>query len=118
MRPESPLNEPYNALARENLADCYAWFPDTPERSFEWHVVHFTLGMAGEVGEVVELVKKWQGGRPGYDIADPEIRGRIAEEICDVLMCAGDLAAFLELDIDSAMSLKRANNAVRFGGGS
>lgn len=104
-----------NEFARQCLDDCYTWFPTMANETAERQIVHFTLGMAGEVGEVVELIKKWHGGRPGYNIEDRELLGRIAEEICDVLQYVGDLAFFLDLDLDRAMDAKRAANAERFG---
>lgn len=116
VRIENLVNQPYNALAFENLRDSHRWFPDTPNRGKEFEILHYGLGVAGECGEVVEIIKKWHGGRPGYDMLgkDPEILGRLAEEICDTLMYLGDLAAILELDIDAAMSLKRLANDKRF----
>lgn len=103
---------PLNQMADRCLADSHRWFPDTPGRGHIFEVIHYTLGIAGETGEVVELIKKWQGGRPGYEMS--EIRDRLAEEMCDVLMYIGDLAALLQLDLDMAFALKRAANDGRF----
>lgn len=104
----SPLSD----FAAQCLRDCYEWFPEWEQEPAERQIVHFTLGMAGEVGEVVELIKKWQGGRPGCTLA--AITDRVAEEMCDVLQYLGDLATFLDLDLDGAMAAKRAANARRF----
>ena len=109
-----PISDPLNHVSEQCLRDCYAWCPELADESPEKQIVHFTLGMAGEVGEVVELIKKWQGGRPGYDINDAKLRDRIAEEIVDVIQYAGDLAAYLKLDLDDALSKKRGLNAKRF----
>ena len=111
MMTESRLND----LAAQCLADCYAWFPSWSAEPAERQIVHFALGIAGEQGEVVEIIKKWQGGRPGYDLEDPTVRAHLAEELCDVVMYVGDLAAFLGLDLDHALHLKRVANAERFG---
>jgi NTP pyrophosphatase (non-canonical NTP hydrolase) len=107
---------PLESLAQRCLDDCYRWFPDWRHQHGERQIVHFALGIAGETGEVIELVKKWQGGRAGYDIVnDDAMRRRLAEELCDVLMYVGDLAAYLRLDLDRAMREKREANDRRFG---
>lgn len=111
-----PITDPLNHVAEQCLRDCYEWFPEWANEPAERQIVHFSLGMAGEVGEVVELIKKWQGGRPGYDITDAALLDRIAEEIVDVIQYAGDLAAYLGLDLDGALGKKRGANAKRFGG--
>lgn len=109
-------NTPLNDFASQCLADSHRWFPDTPGKGFAFEVEHYAFGIAGERGEVIEIVKKWHGGRSGYDLDDPVILGRIAEELCDLLMYIGDLAALLGLDLDGAMLLKRIKNDQRFRG--
>ena len=46
------------------------------------------LWMVGEVGEVIDIVKK-----NGHDraVGDPELRERLVEELSDVLMYFGDV---------------------------
>jgi len=109
-----PSTEPLNDFARQSLRDCYEWFPGWDAEPVMNQVVHYGLGIAGEAGEVVEIVKKLHGGRPGYELSDPKIRERLAEEICDVMQYCGDLAAVLDLDIDYAMQRKRTANGKRF----
>lgn len=102
-----------NDFAAAQLENCYRWFPEWSDEPAERQIVHYTLGIAGESGEVVELIKKWQGGRVGYEMTD-SFRARLAEEICDVLMYCGDLAGYLKLDLDEAMAAKIVDNNFRF----
>ena len=104
-----------NELANRSLEDCYRWFPGWNEQAVTTQVLQYTLGIAGESGEVVELIKKWHSGRAGYDLNSESLRARVVEELCDVLVYAFDLAAVLKLDLDEAMELKRASNETRFG---
>ena len=46
------------------------------------------LWMLGEVGEVIDIVKKHGGEKAA---ADPEVRGELIEELADVLMYYNDV---------------------------
>lgn len=100
--------EPLNALGDQMLADSARWFPDLhTDRSTQ--VVHFALGLAGEVGELVNLVKKWNRGDP------VDLREAIGHEVADVLTYLLDLARSLEIDVDAAVAEKRAICESRWG---
>ena len=45
------------------------------------------LWMVGEIGEVIDIVKKHGGQKAS---SDPELRARLVEEMADVLMYYGD----------------------------
>ena len=59
------------------------WEPVSPETG-----KNKLLWMVGEVGEVIDIVKK-----NGHDraVGDPELRERLVEELSDVLMYFGDV---------------------------
>ncbi len=60
-----------------------AWKPHIPENG-----QNQLLWMIGEIGEVIDIVKK--NGGPGA-VADPEIKAHLVEEMADVLMYYGDV---------------------------
>lgn len=100
----------FTDLSKQYLADSERWFPDlhlTPTSQ----IVHFGLGLAGEAGEVANLIKKFNRG----SIRLLELRDEIAHEIADVIAYALDLAAVLDIDVDEALSEKRAICEARWG---
>jgi len=70
------------------------WFPHLHDYDDTSAAVHFALGLAGEVGELVEILAFAEPGQP----TDP----RTGEELADVTIYALDLGAVLGLDIDLA----------------
>ena len=53
------------------------------------------LGVAGEAGEVADLIKKFEGhGHP----VDPE---RLVEELGDLLWCVANVASLYDLDLEA-----------------
>ncbi len=69
---------------QRTLQDQYRhkWEPVTPDTG-----KNKLLWMVGEIGEVIDIVKK-HGGRAASE--DPELRARLVEEMADVLMYYGD----------------------------
>ena len=69
---------------QRTLQDQYRhkWEPVTPDTG-----KNKLLWMVGEVGEVIDIVKK-HGGRAASE--DPEMRACLVEEMADVLMYYGD----------------------------
>ncbi len=70
---------------QQTLQDQYRhkWepvMPDTGKNKLLW--------MVGEIGEVIDIVKK-HGGRASSE--DPELRARLVEEMADVLMYYNDV---------------------------
>ena len=77
-------------LAREFLANSARWFPNLHDDPTD-AAVHFALGLAGEIGEFVELLAFTEPGDP----LDPAT----GEELADVTIYALDLGAVLDLDL-------------------
>ncbi|MCM1542496.1 MAG: MazG-like family protein [Blautia sp.] len=80
---------------RERYKDV--WLPLTPETGKD-HL----LWMIGEVGEVIDIVKK-NGGRNAAENA--ELKAHLVEEMADVLMYYGDVMLCYDISEDE---LKRA----------
>lgn len=106
-RRPSPLND----LAERCLADSNFWFDmlvgdDAP--------IHMALGMAGEVGEAVEHVKKAHrnNSRPMIEQLDNE---DFAFELVDVLIYLLNMTAVVGIDLDGALEAKRSHNVARWG---
>lgn len=97
-------------IQRRALADSKAWFPDV-HRSDHHAVVHFALGIAGEVGELVNLVKKVNRGSTTF--ADEMVK--IQHEAADVLIYLMDIAETLGIDLAAAVEAKRAILIERWG---
>ena len=73
------------------------WRPICPDRGKDQ-----LLWMIGEIGEVIDIVKKHGGQRA---CQDPELRKRLIEEMADVLMYYNDILLCYRI---SAEELKRS----------
>jgi NTP pyrophosphatase (non-canonical NTP hydrolase) len=91
-------------------ADSERWFPESQSLAM------LTLCLAGEVGEVANLVKKLERGTHTID----EERLVLAEEIIDVQIYLANLMGlqeFADVDWKAIWEEKRAFNEKRFGDG-
>lgn len=93
-------------------AQSRRWFPEL-HRDKKTEVVHFALGLAGEVGEVVNIVKKWHRG--DY-VSIIELEAQVGDELADVQIYLMDLAQALGVDLAEEVELKTEFNEKRFGG--
>jgi NTP pyrophosphatase (non-canonical NTP hydrolase) len=96
--------------ARLSLGDSERWFP---ERSHS--LVHHVLGLAGEAGEVANLVKKLDRG--DFTLQEAAIRYDLAMELTDAYIYLLNIAALLGIDLSKSFDVKRAENEQRFGKG-
>jgi NTP pyrophosphatase (non-canonical NTP hydrolase) len=69
-----------------------------PNKGFEMDVSNYCMGLAGETGEVVDLLKKVI--HHGHPLTD-EIKEKIHGEIGDVLHYTAGLATLLGFSLDS-----------------
>lgn len=95
-------------LSKQCLDDSERWFPDI-SRS----LAHHTLALAGEVGELANLVKKIDRG--SKDIRDAEVRFDLVMEATDVLIYLLNIAALLGADLEKSYKIKRTENERRYG---
>jgi NTP pyrophosphatase (non-canonical NTP hydrolase) len=98
-------------LQERAIQDSRSWFPDV-HATRRTALVHFALGIAGETGELVNLVKKWNRG--SIDL-DDELRQAMAHELADVVIYAMDIATEIGVDLADAIESKRAVLIERWG---
>lgn len=106
-------------LGAQMLADSRAWFG---ESEVHWNeVLHFALGLGGESGEVLDVIKKADvcGGLFAesceFHADGKHSREALAAEMADVLTYLLALAASLDVDLLAAYRAKRAVNVERWG---
>jgi NTP pyrophosphatase (non-canonical NTP hydrolase) len=112
------MNESSNGKGREPsttaklsiqcMEDSKRWFPDVAPS-----LPHHVLSLAGEVGELANLVKKIERGSLSFK--DAKVRFDVAMEVTDVYIYLLNTAALLNIDLEQAYAVKRAENIRRFG---
>jgi NTP pyrophosphatase (non-canonical NTP hydrolase) len=96
-------------LARECITDSRRWFPGSAPS-----LVHHCLGLAGEAGEFIDIVKKIDRGT--LDPKNAAVKRNLAMELTDVFIYVLNIAAILGIDLEETYKMKRAENERRFGG--
>jgi len=102
------VEEKLVALAKQCQDDSERWFAENN------NIIHHSLGMAGEVGEFCNLVKKIDRG--SLDIRTPQVRYDLAMELTDVFIYLLNLAGMMHIDLEKTYMIKRGENEKRFGG--
>lgn len=93
-------------LIKQCRRDSQRWFPNTADDPR-----YQAFAMAGEVGEVIEHLKKvWRGSK-----TMDEVLPLVAEEAVDVLIYLCNLFGILDVDVAKIYREKRAKNELRFG---
>jgi len=69
----------------------------------QYQIIYPALGIAGETGEVAELVKKWIRDERSHKMSD-ERRERIVKELGDILWYVSNLASDLNISLDAVAS--------------
>jgi NTP pyrophosphatase (non-canonical NTP hydrolase) len=92
--------------AYDAVADSERWFPENVQEPF------FSAAcMAGEAGEVINLLKKVERGSHPYD---ENMKAQVFEEVADVFTYMLKLAGELGMDLEAEYRKKREINDVRF----
>lgn len=76
------------------------------------NIPHMTLCLAGEVGELANLVKKIQRG--DLDWNDPDVQFKVRMEMTDVYVYLMNLCALTSTNMEAAYEVKRKENLERF----
>lgn len=97
-------------LSSQCLDDSKRWFPSAAPS-----IVHHCLGLAGETGEFIDIVKKIDRG--SIDSKDAAVKRNLAMELTDVFIYVLNLAGLMGIDLEKTYQLKRAENEKRFGNG-
>lgn len=95
-------------LGRRALDDSRRWFPETSES-----IAFTVLALAGEVGEVANIIKKIERG--SHDFKDAKVRYDLNMEVADVFTYLVLLAGQLGVDLFALYDIKRIENERRFG---
>ncbi len=87
-------------------------------REREWEQFHspknLSMALAAETGELMEHFL-WTDSAASADVArDPAKRGRIEEEIADVVIYALEFANISGIDLAAAIEAKLAKNAAKY----
>ncbi len=87
-------------------------------RERDWEQFHspknLSMALAAEAGELMEHFL-WASGEQSQAIArDPARRGRIAEELADVVIYALEFANITGLDVAAAIEAKMTANALKY----
>ncbi len=99
---------------RINREDSVRWFPAMTSRAAT--LTHLGFGIAGEAGEVVDLLKKHHRSPVDPDDWTAALVGdeELAAELVDVFTYLVQLAEVLDIDLHDAWEAKRAFNEARF----
>ena len=90
-------------LQERAIQDSRWWFPGVHETQ-QSAVVHFALGLAGEVGELVNLIKKANRSPKWTEAIDMT---DVAHEAADCAIYLMDLCAEMGIDLAEAIEAKR-----------
>jgi NTP pyrophosphatase (non-canonical NTP hydrolase) len=99
-------------LRRTAAADSDLWFPEV-HSSPEYFLIHSALGLAGETGETVDVIKKWHRKAKDMDSLD---RDKLGAEMADVLIYLLHISTATGIDLVAEFRKKRVINMARFGG--
>lgn len=95
----------FDLLQQASHEASMQWFPDTAD-----DLLHHTLAMCGEVGEVANIVKKLHRGSMEPSEAAPLLRGELADVFIYLLNCA----AICKVNLGEAYLEKQKFNQERF----
>lgn len=94
-------------MAMQCVEDSKLWFPGIAQS-----VPHHTLSLAGEVGELANLVKKIERG--SLDVKNAGVRYDLAMETTDVFIYTLNIAGLLHVNLAESYKMKRTENMKRF----
>lgn len=100
---------PTYARSLQCVEDSKRWFGDSYAHD---NVPHHTLALAGEVGELANIIKKIERG--SLSIKDAKVRHHIAMEMADIYVYLLNLAGLMHIDLERAYDLVRSQNETRF----
>lgn len=96
-------------LSQDASKQSARWFGDTGK---EKDLVHMSLALCGETGELANIVKKIDRG--SLDAGDSHVRFEMTMELADVFVYVLNIAAILGIDLLRAYEQKQIENQRRF----
>lgn len=106
----SETGQTLNEMREQAYKDSMEWFPechDTDER----YLIHAALGLAGETGEAVDVIKKWH--RRPREIAELD-RAVLGAELADVFIYLLHICSATGIDLEAQVVMKTEFNRARF----
>lgn len=108
------------AMAHASLANSKRWFPDVHARGAEATTVHFALGIGGEAGEVLDVIKKADVCGGLMDSCAMHLDGKhsrlaLENELADLFTYTLALAEHLDVNLRAAWLRKQAECEQRWG---
>lgn len=97
------------AMAKQCQEDSERWFGDSEVSD---SVPHHVLALAGEVGELANIIKKIERG--SLDFGSSKVRYDVAMEIADIFTYLLNLSGMLHINLERVYNLKRTENQKRF----
>jgi len=98
----------FATVSTTNVARCHRWHPDFDDEDPSWTGADWSNAMAGEAGEVCNVIKKLRRDDLGIRQAAADTRGallaKLADEIGDVFLYLDLLAQFYGLNIDRCIA--------------
>jgi len=106
----------FKKFREANVTRCVKWHPEGLD---SWSLSDWAVAMAGEAGEVCDVVKKlnrYRDGLPGNNKTVEELQEQLGEEIADTLTYLDLLAerAGLSLDVIVADKFNKVSERVGF----
>jgi NTP pyrophosphatase (non-canonical NTP hydrolase) len=98
-------------LSQQAVEDSHRWFPTQDPLGLPF----YTLALAGEVGELANIIKKVERG--SLDWQDAKVRFAANMETTDVFIYLLIIAGLMQIDLEAAYNVKRQLNEQRFGPG-
>jgi len=96
--------------AQQCMEDSLTWWGDQPELAQS--IVHHTLALCGEVGELANMVKKIQRGSLNWD--DPKVQMALKMELADIYTYFANICGLTATNMKAAYEIKREQNRQRF----
>lgn len=102
-------------ISRLNLQRCLRWHPQGIN---SWSLADWAVAMAGEAGELCNVVKKLnrvRDGLPGNTATPLELRKELIKEIADVYLYLDLLAQSEDIDLFQAVKSKFNEVSIKHG---
>lgn len=98
----------FETIHETNLARCKRWHPGFPDDG--WTGADWSNAVAGEVGELCNVVKKLRrddmGTKGTQDPSRPQLMAMLADEMADVFLYLDLLSEFYDIDLPRAIIRK------------
>lgn len=103
-------------IAKQCTEDSRVWFPTIRQKPLDWQPIdyeidHHLKALAGEIGEVLNLWKKFERGTQTRE----ETIAALCDELADVFTYYMGLPELVGFDVEDNYNVKRQYNAERFG---